>query len=88
MNDSLVIKMNINGDFIENKTYNLEIKSSTSCIIDTLNNKSIDNLMYLNQIDNKVVPVVFKCLSRVDNMKIFILSKKQINRELKINSIL
>lgn len=88
MNDSLIIKVSIDGNFIENKTYNIEIKSSTSFILNSLNNKSIDNMIFFNKINNKVVPVVFSCLSKIDNMKIFILSKNQINRELKINSIL
>lgn len=90
MIDTLVIKYDIDGDFEEDKFYEIEIDSKRCHHIISLDSgiKIEDKENFITELDGKKVISLYKGLSRLDGMKIFILSPKQIIRQIKLEQLL
>jgi hypothetical protein len=88
--DTLIIKCDISGHFLEDDSYEIEIDSRKCYQIVSLNSgiKLEDEDDFLKTIDGKKVLAIYKGVSRIDDMKIFLLSPKQINRQIKLDQII
>lgn len=82
-----VLKYKIDGDFIENEFYDIEIDSALCVKIISVDNPNISESL-LESLHGKTVPMQYKGKSKIDNMSIFIISPTQAFRELKLRSIL
>lgn len=88
--DTLIIKFDMSGNFLEDNTYEIEIDYKKCYPIVSLNSgiKLEDEDDFLKTIDGKKVLAIYKGVSRIDDMKIFLLSPKQINRQIKLDQII
>lgn len=82
-----VLKYKIDGDFIENEFYDIEIDSALCVKIISMENPSNSESL-LETLHGKTVPMQYKGKSKIDNMSIFIISPTQAFRDLKLQSIL
>jgi hypothetical protein len=88
--DTLIIKYGTGGNFIENKVYEIQIDYSKCSQIISINQGILQDECddFLKSIDGKVVEGIYKGVSRIDNINIFLISPVQINRQIKLNQIL
>ncbi len=88
---NFIIKYKIDGDFIEKEFYDITIDyNKCSQVISVESGKdglSISDT-FLKSIDGEFVTMQYQGKSRVDNLKIFIISPTQINRNIKLDIIL
>jgi len=88
--DTLIIKCQFDGDFIEDKIYEIEIDYAKCVQIISVEQGVLheDCDEFLKSIDGKKVQAVCRGKSRIDDMTIFLISPIQINRQIKLNQIL
>ena len=88
--DTLIIKHYSDGDFVEDKFYEIKLDYTKCVQIVSLEQGVLheDCDEFLRSIDGKTVQAFYKGKSRIDNMCIFLISPIQINRQIKLNKIL
>jgi len=88
--DTLIIKYKDDVDFIEDDVYEINIDYHKCIQILSLDRGVLqgDCDEFLKSIHGKLVPIIYKGKSRVDDINIFLLSPLQINRQIKLNQIL
>lgn len=87
MNYNIVIKIKVDGDFIENNSYELLLDyNKISNIISSKDNyKECDNI--LRSFDKKIIDMKYIGISRTDLKKIFVIDVSYVNRELILKEI-
>jgi hypothetical protein len=84
----IIIKYDIDGQFLEGYSYNINFDYNKSSNILSLENKHNDSDDFLKEINNKIVPMEFRGISKIDGLCIFILNSSTIRRQYKLNEIL
>ena len=88
--DTLIIKMDCQDEFLEESVYDIKIDYKKCVQIISINQgvlyEECDD--FLKSIDGELVPAIYKGISRIDNMKIFLISPVQIARQIKLRQIL
>lgn len=88
--DTLIIKMDIRNEFLEESVYDIKIDYNKCVQIISINQgvlyEECDD--FLKGIDGEFIPAIYKGISRIDNWKIFLISPVQIRRQIKLRQIL
>ena len=90
MIDTLIVKYDNKGEFIENQVYEIKINYSLCTQVLALEQVVIQDETeeFLKSIDGEVIPMTYKGRSRMDDVNIFTISPVQINRQIQLNKIL
>jgi len=86
-NDIIIIKYNIDGEFIDGDSYEFDfmIDKSSLMISTTMDTKHCE--YYLNLFDGHNICVKYRGISKIDNKKIFVLNIISIKRDIILNNI-
>jgi len=87
MNRNILIKYDINGDFHERYFYEISFDYNKASNIISLDNTLKEDDDFIREIDGKIISMEYRGISRVDDMKIFVLNSSKIRREYKLNEI-
>lgn len=91
MRSEILIKYDIDGNFIENQFYNIDFIYDKSSSILTLElskgNDAIKSDIFLREIDGKLVPMEFRGISKIDGLKLFVLNSSNIRRDYKLSEL-
>lgn len=90
-NLNILIKYDIEGDFVENEKYIINFKHNKASNIITLENFSYsqeEKVDFLKEISGKSVELVYKGKSRIDGLYIFLINSSEVRRNYKISEIL
>lgn len=87
MDNNILIKYDIDGVFFENTFYNLVFEYDKCSNIITLENTPIDSDIFLKEIDGRYISMQYRGISKIDNLKIFVLNSSNIRREYKLNDL-
>ena len=89
MDKNILIKYDIDGEFLEKNFYEICFDFNKCYNIITLENTSyLESDNFLKEIHNHNVSMQYRGLSRIDGLKIFILNTLRARVEYKLNEIL
>jgi hypothetical protein len=88
MDNNILIKYDIEGEFIENHFYNLDFEYEKSTNIISLENVHTNSELFLREVNGRKIPMQFKGISKVDGFKLFVLNSSNIRRDYKLNDLL
>lgn len=85
--NNIIIKYDLQSDFIVGNFYQLKFLFDKTSQITSLENNHEDCEKFLKDIDNQVVTMCYKGISKIDNKKVFLLNSTLISRELKLKEL-
>ena len=89
MNDKVLIRYSIDGEFEENREYRFRFNCSSCLSVYQTNLICLDSIYdELEQLDGLDIYFIFKGISRIDNNPVFVIDLTQSRRELKLNDLL
>ncbi len=87
MDNNILIKYDIDGEFFEGYFYDIKFDYDKCSNIITLENTPNDSDIFLKEINGKVVSIQYRGVSRIDGLKIFVLNSSTIRREYKLKEL-
>jgi hypothetical protein len=87
MDNNILIKYDIDGDFFENYFYKINFEYDKCSNILTLENTPIDSDIFLKEINGRSVSMQYRGISKIDGLKLFVLNSSNIRREYKLNDL-
>lgn len=87
MDNNILVKYDIDGEFFESYFYNIEFKYDRCSNVLTLENTPTDSEKFLKEINGKVVYMQYRGISRIDGLKIFVLNSSIIRRDIKLQEL-
>jgi hypothetical protein len=88
MDKNILVKYDIEGDFVENHFYDIKFDYNRCSNVITLENTPLESDNFLKEIHNRSVSMQYRGISRIDGLKIFILNTLRTRIEYKLNEIL
>ena len=85
--NNIIIKYDLKSDFIVGNFYQLKFLFDKTSQITSLENNREDCEKFLKDIDNQVVTMCYKGISKIDNKKVFLLNSTLISRELTLKEL-
>lgn len=87
MDENILIKYDIDGEFHENKYYEILFDYHKSSSIFTFDYTYKEGDDFLKEIHGKKISVIYRGISKIDKKKIFILNSSSVRREYKLLEI-
>ncbi len=87
MDNNILIKYDIDGEFFENYFYNIKFEYDKCSNILTLENTPIESDVFLKEVDGRNISMQYRGISRIDGLKLFVLNSSNIRREYKLNDL-
>lgn len=87
MDNNILVKYDISGEFFDGYFYNIEFEYDRCSNVLTLENTPTESDTFLKEINGKVVSMQYRGISKIDGLKIFILNSSTIRREYKLKEL-